>query len=60
MEDGTTFIYSNSFGGFWYDDKDDPFNNRAQSQSWSPPLNETFNPGGDRIRGYVTCSHTFM
>jgi glucan 1,3-beta-glucosidase len=60
MEDGTTFVYSNSFGGFWYDDKDDPFNNRAQSQSWSPPLNETFNPGGDRIRGYVTYSHTFM
>jgi glucan 1,3-beta-glucosidase len=59
MEDGTTFVYSNSFGGFWYDNKDDPFNECAQSQSWSPPLNATFKPGGDRIRGYVTCSHTF-
>jgi glucan 1,3-beta-glucosidase len=53
MEDGTTFIYKNSFGGFWYDDPNDPFNNGAQAQSWTPALNETFNYGSDRIRGSV-------
>ena len=53
MEDGTTFTYTNPFGGFWYYDPTDPFNNAAQPQSWSPPLNQTFNYGSDRIRGYV-------
>ena len=53
MEDGTTFTYLNSFGGHWYYDPDDPFNNGAQAQSWTPPLNQTFNYGSDRIRGYV-------
>jgi aryl-phospho-beta-D-glucosidase BglC (GH1 family) len=51
MEDGTTFTYSNPFGGTWYWDINDPFNNGAQAQSWSPALNETFNYGVDRIRG---------
>jgi glucan 1,3-beta-glucosidase len=54
MEDGTTFTYSNPFGGSWYYNPNDPFNNAAQAQSWSPPLNQTFNYGSDRIRGYVT------
>jgi glucan 1,3-beta-glucosidase len=53
MEDGTTFTYLNSFGGYWYYDPDDPFNNGAQAQSWTPPLNQTFNYGSDRIRGCV-------
>ncbi|KAJ3825423.1 exo-beta-1,3-glucanase [Lentinula raphanica] len=51
LEDGTTFTYSNSFGGTWYWDINDPFNNGARAQSWSPALNETFNYGVDRIRG---------
>lgn len=51
MEDGTTFTYNNPFGGTWYWDINDPFNNGAQAQSWSPALNETFNYGIDRIRG---------
>lgn len=51
MEDGTTFTYNNSFGGYWYWDENDPFNNGARAQSWSPALNETFNYGVDRIRG---------
>jgi hypothetical protein len=54
MEDGTTFTYRNSFGGHWYYNPSDPFNNAAQAQSWTPPLNQTFKPGSDRIRGYVT------
>lgn len=51
MEDGTTFTYSNSFGGTWYWDENDPFNNGARAQSCTPALNETFNYGVDRIRG---------
>lgn len=50
-EDGTTFTYSNSFGGSWYFDENDPFNNAAQAQSFTPALNETFNYGVDLIRG---------
>ena len=53
MDDGTTFTYANKFGGYWYYDKNDPFNNGAQAQSWTPALNETFNYGIDKIRGYV-------
>ena len=56
-EDGTSFTYSNKFGGYWYWDENDPFNNGARAQSWSPALNETFNYGVDQIRGYATlCS----
>lgn len=50
-ENGTTFTYNNSFGGTWYWDVNDPFNNAARPQSWSPALNETFNYGIDKIRG---------
>ena len=50
-DDGTQFTYSNSFGGYWYWDKNDPFNNGARAQSWTPALNETFQYGTDRIRG---------
>ncbi|ESK92044.1 glycoside hydrolase family 5 protein [Moniliophthora roreri MCA 2997] len=51
LEDGTTFKYSNPHGGHWYYDPNEPFNNGAKAQSWSPALNETFNYGVDRIRG---------
>jgi glucan 1,3-beta-glucosidase len=57
MEDGTTFIYHNPFGGYWYSDPNDPFNNGARAQSWTPALNETFNYGMDRIRGYVRSNY---
>jgi aryl-phospho-beta-D-glucosidase BglC (GH1 family) len=50
-EDGTTFTYSNPFGGTWYWDPENPFNNNAQAQSWTPPLNQTFKFGTDRIFG---------
>lgn len=52
-DDDSTFTYKNSFGGTWYWDANDPFNNGAQAQSWSPALNETFKYGTDRIRGFV-------
>jgi glucan 1,3-beta-glucosidase len=56
MEDGTTFTYHNPFGGYWYLDPNNPLANSARSQSWVPALNETFQYGTDRIRGYVTRS----
>ncbi|KAG7086576.1 hypothetical protein E1B28_002522 [Marasmius oreades] len=51
LEDGTTFKYSNSYGGSWYYDVNDPFNNGARAQSWTPALNETFDHNANRIRG---------
>ncbi|EUC65954.1 exo-beta-1,3-glucanase [Rhizoctonia solani AG-3 Rhs1AP] len=50
-ESGSTFVYNNSFGGFWYYDPKDPFSNKAQAQSWSPPLNQSWKFGTDQIRG---------
>jgi glucan 1,3-beta-glucosidase len=54
MDDGTTFTYSNKFGGYWYDDPNDPLNNGAQAQSYTPALNETFQYGSDKIHGCVS------
>jgi glucan 1,3-beta-glucosidase len=51
---GSTFTYHNSFGGYWYWDENDPFNNGARAQSWSPALNETFSYGTDKIRGLAS------
>lgn len=51
MDDGTTFTYTNKFGGYWYWDPNDPFNNGARAQAGTPALNETFNYGVDIIRG---------
>lgn len=54
LEDGTTFVYKNQFGGTWYYDPNDPYNNNAQAQSYSPPLNATWKYGTNRIYGFVT------
>lgn len=51
LEDGTKFTYTNQHGGHWYYDPNDPFNNGAKAQSWTPALNESFNYGVDRVRG---------
>ncbi|KAF8329749.1 glycoside hydrolase superfamily [Cantharellus anzutake] len=51
FEDGSTMVYRNSFAGTWYYDPNDPFNNNAQAQSWTPPLNTTFKFGTNKIRG---------
>jgi glucan 1,3-beta-glucosidase len=53
-DDGSTFTYHNAFGGRWYWDENDPFNNGARAQSWTPALNETFQYGTDKIRGLVS------
>ncbi|KAF9053337.1 glycoside hydrolase family 5 protein [Panaeolus papilionaceus] len=51
MENGTTFTYHNSFGGFWVQDPNNPYNDNAQPNSWTPPLNTTWRWGIDRVYG---------
>jgi glucan 1,3-beta-glucosidase len=51
MDDGSTFTYNNSFGGYWYADPNDPYKSAAKCNSWTPALNETFKYGEDRIFG---------
>ncbi|OSD08667.1 glycoside hydrolase family 5 protein [Trametes coccinea BRFM310] len=51
MFDGSTFTYTNKFGGTWYYDPANPTTSGARPQSWTPALNETFNFGQDPIRG---------
>ncbi|KAI0333252.1 glycoside hydrolase [Cubamyces sp. BRFM 1775] len=51
MEDGTTFVYKNPFGGFWVNNPEDPFDNSAQCNAWTPPLNTTWQWGADKIHG---------
>lgn len=51
MANGTTFTYKNPFGGFWVEDPANPFNNNAQANSWTPPLNTSWTWGKDRVYG---------
>ncbi|KAF7977033.1 hypothetical protein HWV62_4790 [Athelia sp. TMB] len=46
-----SFTYSNPFGGTWYYDPEDPFNNNAQANEWTPPLNTSWDYGKNRING---------
>ncbi|KAI0628059.1 glycoside hydrolase superfamily [Trametes polyzona] len=50
-EDGTTFVYNNSYGGYWVSNPENPFDNSARANSWTPPLNQSWNWGTDRIYG---------
>ncbi|KAG5729140.1 putative glucan 1,3-beta-glucosidase D [Termitomyces sp. T112] len=50
-DDGSTFTYKNAFGGFWVSDPSDPFNNNARPNSWTPPLNQSWTWGKDRVYG---------
>ncbi|KAI0753525.1 glycoside hydrolase [Daedaleopsis nitida] len=50
-EDGSTFTYKNSFGGYWVSDPANPFDNSAKVNSWTPALNETWDWSKDRIWG---------
>lgn len=49
--DGTTFVYHNSFGGIWVADPENPFNNSAKPNSWTPALSEKWTWGVDRVNG---------
>ncbi|KAJ6502951.1 glycoside hydrolase family 5 protein [Mycena vitilis] len=48
---GETFVYRNSFGGYWMADPTNPFLNGAKANSFSPALNESWTWGTDRIYG---------
>ena len=50
-DDGTTFIYNNSFGGFWVQDPKNPFNNSAKVNSWTPALSETWDWSKNKVNG---------
>ncbi|KAG6333841.1 hypothetical protein ID866_5246 [Astraeus odoratus] len=49
--DGSTFTYINPFGGYWVADPNDPFNNDARPNSWTPPLNTSWTWGKDKVYG---------
>ncbi|KAF9783864.1 glycoside hydrolase family 5 protein [Thelephora terrestris] len=49
--DGTQFTYINPFGGIWVSDPNDPFNNDAYCNSWTPPLNTSWVWGQDKLYG---------
>ncbi|KAG8804929.1 hypothetical protein FRC17_005827, partial [Serendipita sp. 399] len=49
--DGTTFVYNNTFGGYWVFDPANPFNNSARAQEHVPPLSQEWRWGQDRIYG---------
>lgn len=50
-DDGSTFVYRNSFGGIWVSDPSNPFNNTARPNSWTPPLSEKWTWGKDHVYG---------
>ncbi|KAI6043526.1 glycoside hydrolase family 5 protein [Pisolithus marmoratus] len=49
--DGSTFTYINPFGGYWVSDPNNPFNNDARPNSWTPPLNTSWTWGQDKVYG---------
>ncbi|BEI86816.1 hypothetical protein CcaverHIS002_0701620 [Cutaneotrichosporon cavernicola] len=51
LDDGTNMTYENEFGGHWYWDPADPFNNNAQANSWTKPLNQSWDWEKDTIFG---------
>lgn len=52
MDDGTTFTYTNNFGGDWAADPKSPFAAGGKAQSWSPRVgSENWVWGTDMARG---------
>lgn len=51
LTDGGTMTYVNKFGGYWVQDPSNPFDNSARPQSWTKPLNESWDYSTDKIRG---------
>ncbi|KAJ7845429.1 exo-beta-1,3-glucanase [Mycena olivaceomarginata] len=52
MDDGTTFTYTNGFGGDWAWDPKDPFQQGGKAQSWSKRVgSEEWDWGTDVARG---------
>ena len=50
-EQGVTFTYKNQFGGYFVQDSNNPFNNDAMAQSYTPPLNTTWDWSKDQVLG---------
>ncbi len=50
-DDGSTFVYNNTLGGYWVFDPANPLNESARAQSYSPPLSEQWKWGVDKIYG---------
>ncbi|KAF9044947.1 glycoside hydrolase superfamily [Panaeolus papilionaceus] len=48
---GTLYTYTNTFGGIWVDDPDNPYDDSAYPNSWTPPLNQSWNYETDRMFG---------
>ncbi|KAJ6473490.1 glycoside hydrolase [Mycena vulgaris] len=48
---GESFVYKNEFGGYWLADATNPFASGARANSWTPPLNESWTWGIDRVNG---------
>ncbi len=52
MSDGTTFTYTNTFGGDWAEDPTSPFASGGKAQSWSKRIgSEEWVWGQDVARG---------
>lgn len=51
LADGTNITYNNPLGGRWVWDPENPFNNSAQAQSYTPPLSQQWKWGQDRVYG---------
>ncbi|KAF7298343.1 Glycoside hydrolase family 5 protein [Mycena kentingensis (nom. inval.)] len=47
---GESFVYNNTFGGYWYYDSSNPLLG-GRATEWSPLLNETWTWGKDRVYG---------
>ncbi|KAJ7132694.1 glycoside hydrolase family 5 protein [Mycena filopes] len=50
-DNGQTFVYNNTFGGYWLADPQNPFATGARANSWTPALNESWTWGVDRVYG---------
>ncbi|PPR07127.1 hypothetical protein CVT24_010477 [Panaeolus cyanescens] len=48
---GTLYTYRNQFGGIWVDDPDNPYDDSAYPNSWTPPLNQSWDYERNRMYG---------
>lgn len=58
-ESGDKFVYNNAFGGYWYHDPASPLAGAGRPNSWTPPVNESWPWGTQKINGCVP-SHSLL
>ncbi|CAE6463281.1 unnamed protein product [Rhizoctonia solani] len=51
LTDGGTMVYTNKFGGYWVENPSNPFDNSARPNSWTKPLNQSWDYSTDKIYG---------